>query len=142
VSACSRPPQDPVERLIHDVSVAVESGDVAAIGARLDPDFRGEGGMTKADALATVRRLLAAYERVDVEVYDVSWTPESEDGPRGEGHLSFRVDFSGKPKDVGGLAGLLPATAIHEFDVELAGAEPDPTVRRAAWRPWSRPEAP
>jgi hypothetical protein len=150
VCACGRPPRDPVERLIHDVSAAVESGDVAAVGERLEPDFRGEGGMTKADALAAVRRYLAAYERVDVEVYDVSWAPEGEDeswAPEGEderrdeGRLSFRVDFTGKPRDVGGLAGLLPAAALYEFDLELSGRESHLRVRSAEWRPWSPPDA-
>lgn len=129
-AACGRAPQEPVEGLIHDVSLAVEARDAAAVGERLAQDFRGEGGMTKSDALGVVRRYFAGYERVDVELYDVQREAE---------RLTFRVDFTGKPRDVGGLAGLLPVTAVYEFELELGGEANDLKVQGAAWRPWTPP---
>jgi hypothetical protein len=131
LAACGGPPADPIERLIHDVSEAVEEKDAEAVGKRVAEDFRGVGGMTRTDALATVRRYLLGYESVGVQVFDVQ-RPDAT-------HLSFRVDFTGKPKDVGGLAGLLPSAAVYEFEVELSGEGDALKVRQASWRPWEPP---
>ena len=128
------PPQDPVERLLHELTAAAENRDVAAVGEQLGEDFRGEGGLGKADALATFRRYLAGYDSVAVEVYDVQRAEE--------GYVTFRADFNGKPKDVGGLAGLLPESAIYVFELELDGENGEPKVRRASWRPWTPPPSP
>jgi hypothetical protein len=133
VAACGGPPQDPVEGLIRHVSRAVEDRDAAAVGERVTSDFEG-GGMARAEALATVSRYLAGYDSVGVQVFDVQRLDES--------HLRFRVDFSGKPKDVGGLAGLLPSAAVYQFEVELAGAGNALKIRRASWQPWQPPPSP
>jgi hypothetical protein len=124
---CSRAPKDPVERLLHDLTRASEERDAPGVGARLDEEFKGDGEMTKADAVAMVRRYFAAYDRVEVAILDVQRTDAS--------RIAFRVDFSGKPKDIGGLAGLLPSAAAYAFELELAGAGNALKVRRAAWRP-------
>jgi hypothetical protein len=52
------------------------------------------------------------------------------------------VDFTGKPKEIGGLAGLLPSAAVYEFELELAGEGKSLEVVRASWRPWSPPASP
>lgn len=134
LSACGGAPRDPVERLIQDVSRAVEDRDADAVGRRVAADFQGQGGMARADAVATVRRYLAGYRSVGVQVFDVQRLDDS--------HLRFRVDFTGQPKDVGGLAGLLPSSAVYEFEVELAGEGSQLQVRRADWRPWQPPPSP
>jgi hypothetical protein len=134
LAACGGPPADPIERLIHDVSEAVEDRDADAVGRRVAEDFRGDGGMSRADALGTVRRYFAAYEKVGVQVFDVQ-RPDAT-------HLRFRVDFTGKPKDVGGLAGLLPSAAVYEFEVELVGEGDALKVRQASWRQWQPPPSP
>lgn len=131
LAACGGPPADPVERLIHDVSEAIEDRDAEAVGARVAEDFVGQNGMTRADVIATVRRYLAAYDKVGVQVFEVQRPDDA--------HLKFRVDFTGKPKDVGGLAGLLPSAAVYEFEVELAGAGDALKVRRGTWREWQPP---
>jgi hypothetical protein len=134
LAACGGPPRDPVERLLHDLSSAAEGRDAAAVGERLAEAFRGEGGMTKDEAVATVRKYLAAYDRVGVQIFDV----QRPDAAR----LTFRVDFTGKPKEIGGLAGFLPSAAVYEFDLELAGRGDDLKVAKAAWRPWSPAASP
>ena len=131
LAACGAPPRDPVERLLHDISEAAEDRDAAAVGERLAEDFRGEGGMRRVEAVATLRRYLAGYDRIGVEVYDLQ---RAEDG-----HVTFRADFTGKPKDVGGLAGLLPETAVYEFELELGGEGEELMVQRASWRLWTPP---
>ena len=78
-----------------------------------------------------LRRSLASYDRLGVEIYDLQ---REDDHP-----VTFRADFTGKPKDVGWLAGLLPETAIYAFELELAGEGDELKVRGAAWRPWTPP---
>jgi hypothetical protein len=131
-AACGGPPQDPVDRLIHDVSNAIEDRDADAVGARVADDFEGQGGMTRADVISTVRRYLALYQEVGVQVFAVQRLDET--------HLKFRVDFTGKPKNVGGLAGLVPSAAVYEFEVELTGEGESLKARRGTWREW-RPAA-
>jgi hypothetical protein len=128
-AACGGPPQDPVERLLHDVEGAAEERDAAAVAARLADDFEGEGRLRKAAAAGLLRRYLAGYERVGIEIYDL----QRQEG----GRITLRADFSGKPRDVGGLAGLLPESVLYEFELELAQEGDDLKVRRAAWRPWT-----
>ena len=131
---CGGAPQDPVERLIHDVSEALSARDAEAVGERIAGDFQGDGGMTRADAVATIRRYLAAYDKVAAQVFDVQRLDAT--------HLRFRVDFTGKPKDLGGLAGLLPSSAVYEFEVELVGEGDALKVRRGTWRAWEPPASP
>jgi hypothetical protein len=133
LAACG-PSRDPVERLLHGLSSAAEGRDAAAVGERLAEDFRGENGMTKAEAVATVRQYLAGYDHVGVQLFDVQRP--------GAARVTFRVDFTGKPKEIGGLAGLLPSAAVYEFELELVGEGSDLKVARAAWRPWSPPASP
>jgi hypothetical protein len=129
VAACGGSPRDPVQRLIDDIAKAAESRDAAAVGERLSEDFQGEGGVAKAETIAMARQYLGGYERVTVGVFDLQ---------RGEaGRVKFRVEFAGKPKEVGGLAALLPSTAVYAFELEFAGEGKDLKVRRAAWRPWA-----
>jgi hypothetical protein len=128
LAACGGPPADPVERLIHDVSAAVEDRDAKAVGERMAEDFRGPNAMTRADAVATIGSYLAAYQKVGVQVFDVQRPDEA--------HLRFRVNFTGKAKDVGGLAGLVPSSAVYEFEVELVGAGDALKVRQGSWREW------
>jgi hypothetical protein len=118
-----------VERVIDDISRAAENRDASAVGERLSEDFQGEGGVSKAETIAMVRQYLGGYDRVNVDVFDLQ---------RGEaGRVKFRVEFAGKPKEVGGLSALLPSTAVFEFELEFAGEGRDLEVRRAAWRPWA-----
>jgi hypothetical protein len=131
LAACGGPPQDPVERLLHDVEGAAEDRDAAAVAERLAEDFEGEGRLRKADAVAMLRRYLAGYERVGIEIYEVQ---RQEDG-----RLTLRADFSGKPRDVGGLAGLLAESVLYEFELELAGEGDELKIRRATWRLWAPP---
>jgi hypothetical protein len=134
LTACAGAPKDPVARLIQDVSKAVEERDVTAVASRLAEDFQGQAGLGRADTLATVRRFLAGYDSVGVQVFDERRADES--------HVAFRVNFTGKPKNIGGLAGLLPGSAVYEFELELAGTGADLKVRRASWRPWYPPASP
>ena len=45
----------------------------------------------------------------------------------------FRVQFSGQPRRIGGLDGLLPAASTYSFDVRLV---PDGSLWKVAWAAW------
>jgi len=109
--------KDPVQALIDDLVDAAEDKSAERIGQRLAEDFRGQNGMGRADAVATVRRYLAGYEKVDLEVYDVS----------------FRAEFSGRALSIGGLGGLLPPEAMYRFDLHVVEQGGTWKVERAAW---------
>ena len=126
--------KDPVQALMDDLEAAVEERNADAIRERLAEDFRGQGGVNRAEAVSMIRRYLAGYEKVDVEVYDLQVQ-------RGDGSAdaTFRVEFSGHARSIGGLDGLLPPGAAYRFDlhvVEQAGAW---KVQRAGWEALATP---
>lgn len=127
-------PKDPVQALLDDVVAAGEARDAGAVVEHLAEGFEGTGGMRKAEVRATLQRYFAAYQSVDLTLYDL--TVE-------EGHQArFRMDFSGRPRDVGGLAGLLPSTAVYSFELTLADGPDGLLVDRATWEPWTPPASP
>lgn len=131
VAGCAKQAEDPVQKLVQDLVAAAENKDADAFALRLAPDFAGDGGMTRAEAQSTLRRYFMAYDSVGITVGELK-RPEPT-------RVAFRVVFNGRPKDVGGLAGLLPGEAVYDFELELAGEGETLTVRRAAWRPWEPP---
>lgn len=120
--------KDPVQSLIDDLVEAAEDKSAERIGERLADDFRGQNGMGRADAVAAIRRYLAGYETVDLEVYDVSIQRAD-----GAAEVSFRAEFSGRALSIGGLGGLLPPEALYRFDLRVADLGGTWKVRNAAW---------
>jgi hypothetical protein len=120
--------KDPVQALIDDLVDAAEDKSAERIGERLADDFRGQNGMGRADAVATIRRYLAGYEKVDLEVYDIKVQRAD-----GAADVSFRAEFSGRALSIGGLGGLLPPEALYRFDLRVAEAGGTWKVNTAAW---------
>lgn len=127
--------KDPVLALVDALEAAAEDRSADRFRDLLTEDFHGQGGISRAEATAELRRYFAAYEKVSIEVYDLSVQ-------RGDGSadVSFRVEFTGEALKIGGLGGLLPPGASYRFDlhvVERAGAW---KVQRAAWESVAAPE--
>jgi hypothetical protein len=120
--------KDPVQALVDDLEAAVEARNADGVRERLADDFRGQGGINRAEAVSMIRRYLAGYEKVEVEVYDL-------DVQRGEGSadVKFRIEFSGHALSFGGLAGLLPPGAAYRFDLHVVEQAGGYKVQRAAW---------
>jgi hypothetical protein len=133
-SACRRTPTDPVAAVLADLEAAAEARDAGAVADRLSADLRIAAGGGRTDAVADLKRYFAAYESVAIEVYGV----ESE---RSSGSASVRcvVEFSGRARQLLGLQGLLPPSAVYRFDLELAEEAGTWRVRRAAWAPAEKP---
>jgi hypothetical protein len=126
--------KDPVQALIDDLVDAAEDKSAERIGQRLAEDFRGQNGMGRADAVATVRRYLAGYEKVDLTVYDVNVQRAD-----GGADVSFRAEFSGRALTIGGLGGLLPPEAMYRFDLRVVDAGGTWKVKTAAWEELAPP---
>jgi hypothetical protein len=126
---------DPVQALIDDLVEAAEDKSAERIGERLADDFRGQNGMGRADAVAAVRRYLAGYEKVDLEVYGVSIQRADR-----AADVSFQAEFSGRALSIGGLGGLLPPEALYRFELHVAEQGGTWKVQRAAWEEVAPPD--
>jgi len=122
---------DPVLALVDSLRAAAEDRDAQAIADRFSDDFKGNGSVDKAEAVATLRRYFAAYESVRLAVYDVSVSRRTDT----EADVGFRAEFNGAARRIGGLDGFLPPSAVERFDLRLARRGPDWKVVAADWRP-------
>jgi hypothetical protein len=130
LSGCRSAP-DPVLALVDSLRTAAEDRDAQKVADRLSDDFKGNVTVDKAEAAATLRRYFAAYESVHLVVYDVA-VPRRTDG---EADVSFRVEFKGSARRIGGLDGFLPPSAVERFDLHLARRGSEWKVIAADWRP-------
>ena len=124
-------PRDPVLDLVDSLRQAAEDRDAQAIADRLADDFKGSGGADKAEATATLRRYFAGSESVHLAVYDVTVRGRTEN----QAEVSFRAEFSGSARRIGGLDGFLPPSAVERFDLRLVRRGTDWQVASAEWKP-------
>jgi hypothetical protein len=127
--------KDPVQALVDDLEAAAEDKSADRFRDLLTDDFKGQGGISRAKAAAQLRRYFAAYEKVALEVYDLSVQRAD-----GSADVAFRVEFSGEPLRIGGLAGLLPPGASYRFDLHLVQQPRGFKVQRAAWEAMAPPD--
>lgn len=122
---------DPVREAVDDLARAANRRDAGDVADLLAPDFRSEDGTDRAEAAATVRRYFAAYEKLAVELKDVT-IERSEAAAL----VRFRADLSGKPSKIGGgvLEGLVPSNSSWQFELRLVPVE---GKWKIAWATWS-----
>ena len=131
-AACG-PATDPVRQTIDGIVEGAEERQAAAIVERLSPDFQAADGSGRADADVTLRRYLAAYEKLGVRISDLTI-----ERAEGAARARFRADLTGSPRRIGGLEGLLPEASAYRFDLRLVPAEGGRwLVAWAAWEPAS-----
>ena len=128
VPACSRAPADPVAGLLAELEGAAEARDADRFGARLSPEFRGDHALGRPDAIAQLRRYFAAYESVAIDVYGVE---TERDGPAAR--VRCVAEFSGRARQVLGLEGLLPPSAVYRFALDVSDEDGTWRVRGASW---------
>ena len=54
--------------------------------------------------------------------------------------VSLIVEFSGRPRQIGGLSRFLPSGAIHRFTLELIESEPGLRVHHRRWEVVALPD--
>jgi hypothetical protein len=126
---------DPIQALLNDVEAAVEDRSADAVGAHLSQGFKGAGKITRADALATLRRYMAGYQTISLEVYEVQ-VEQAE----ATASVSLTAEFSGDARRIGGLSGFLPPAALYRFDLELTTEEGRWVIAAAEWKALPPPE--
>lgn len=128
--ACSRAPADPVAALLAELEASAEARDADRFALRLSAAFQGAHRVDRAEALAQLKRYLAAYESVALDVYGVE--VERADGAA---RVRFVVEFSGQARKAFGLEGLLPPSAVYRFELDAADEAGTWRVRGASWEP-------
>ena len=128
--ACSGTPADPVEELRVALEAAAEDRDAERFGERLSESFGGPRSLSRDAALADLRRYFAAPESVDLEVYG-----GEVDRNAGAADVRCVVEFSGRARELGGLRGLLPPSAVYRFELNVADESGVWRVQRASWEP-------
>jgi hypothetical protein len=123
---------DPARRTIDEIVAAAEKRDAGAIVERLAPDFQAADGSGRADAETTLRRYLAAYERLSIRISDLTIERAA-----GAARARFRADLSGTPRQIGGLEGLIPRSSAYRFDLRLAPAA-DGGRWLVSWATWEQ----
>ncbi len=120
--------KDPIAALLAELEQAAEHRDAETVVRHLAPDFRGSGGLARAEVGPLLRRYFAAYEKVNLHVYDIA----TERG-NGKARARFRLDFDGRPLQFGGLGGFLPPSAMYRFDLGLRLVDGRWMVAEAEW---------
>lgn len=123
---------DPARRTIDEIVAAAEKRDAAAVIERLAPDFQAADGSGRSDAEMTVRRYLAAYQRLGVRISDFQIERAA-----GAARARFRAELSGTPRNIGGLEGILPRSSTYRFDLRLAPAS-DGGRWLVTWASWEQ----
>jgi hypothetical protein len=128
--AC-RHESDPVRATLDRVVKAAQARDSRAVVENLTGDYRDAEGQTSADVAATLRRIFAAYEIVDVRLSDLEFdrAPEA-------ARVTFRADFSGQPRRLGGLDHFFPSASTYRFELRLV---PEGNRWKVAWASWQGP---
>jgi hypothetical protein len=129
-AGCSHAPADPVEALLADLEAAAEARDAGRFAERLAPAFHGAHGLGRPEALAQLKRTLAAYESVAIDVYGVE---AERDGSAAR--VRCVVELSGQARRIAGLEGLMPPSAVYRFELDVADEGGGWLVRGATWEP-------
>jgi hypothetical protein len=119
---------DPVEATLNRMRKAAEARDTRSVVDNLTADFREAAGGGTIEVSEALRRYFAAYEIINLKIRDVAIerAPEA-------ARARFLVEFSGRPRRIGGLDGLLPSASTYTFDMRLV---PDGSLWKVAWAAW------
>ncbi len=115
--------KDPVVRTIDRVVEAAEDRDAAEVVESLASTYEG-----RAEVEHELRRYFFGYKRVDITVREL----KSESTAEG-GWATFRVDFSGTPKQAGGLDQFLPRSASYRFALDFVTESGEWKISKAQW---------
>jgi hypothetical protein len=133
-SGCASGPSDPVRALIEELAEAGEDRDADRVLARLSETFRGQEALAKADVAGSLRRYFAAYESIELELFDVE-VQRAEAAAQ----VTARVGFTGQASRAFGLGALLPPSAVYRFDLEAREEGGTWRVTGARWQPLETP---
>src|SRR5450631_392208 len=105
---------DPVKASLDRIVKAVHERDAGAFMDNVAADFSAAQGMTRAEALQTLKQYFAAYAILDVTLRDVT-IERAENAARAR----FTAQLEGQPQKFGGLDAILPRSSAWKFEVRL-----------------------
>ena len=120
-AACAE--KDPVVRTIDHVVEAAEDRDAEEIVESLASTYEG-----RAEVERELRRYLFGYKSVDITVHEL----KSQSTAAG-GWATFRVDFTGVPKEAAGLDQFLPRSATYRFALDFVTESGEWKISKAQW---------
>jgi len=126
LAACAS--KDPVTQLLADLEDALEDQDGDAVAELLTDDFQGTDGTDKATVVGTLRRYLAAYQSLDVDLSKVE-TNRRADSAR----VKFNAKASGIPRELGGLGDMIPRSISYDIDLTLRNESGTWRISQATW---------
>jgi hypothetical protein len=115
---------DPIRATIDQVADAAEDRDVDDVMKHVAASYPG-----RQDVQETLRRYFFGYRSIDVSIKDFT----AERGATTAG-ATFDVEFTGVPKQIGGLDQLLPSAARYRFDVQLVKEGSEWKIESAEYR--------
>jgi hypothetical protein len=121
LAACAK--KDPVVRTIDNVVEAAKDRDAAEVVQSLSSGYEG-----RAEVERELRRYLFGYNSIDITVREL----ESQSTPDG-GWATFRVDFTGVPKQAAGLDQFLPRSATYRFALDFVTESGEWKIAKAQW---------
>jgi hypothetical protein len=129
---CCSEKGDPVKASIDRIVKAAHGRDAGAFMDNVAADFSAAEGMTRAEALLTLKRYFAAYAILDVTLRDVT-IERAENAAR----VRFTAELSGQPQRIGGLDGILPRSSAMKFELRFV---PEGSRWKVAWASWEPAE--
>jgi hypothetical protein len=100
---------DPVRATVDQLAEAAESRDVGDVMKLIATTYPG-----RAEVEQTLRRYFFGYRAIDISIRNFA----AEQGAT-TAAATFEVDFTGVPKEIGGMDQLLPRAARYRFDVQM-----------------------
>ena len=105
---------DPVKASLDRIVQAAHARDARAFMDNVAADFSAAQGMTRAEALQTLKQYFAAYAILDVTLRDLT-IERAENAARAR----FTAQLEGQPQKFGGLDAILPRSSAWKFEVRL-----------------------
>jgi hypothetical protein len=116
--------KDPVVATIDQVTEAAEDRDAEEVMKYVASNYA-----DRAEVQDLLRRYFFAYRTIDVSVQQLESNHSTDSGA-----ATFRVDFLGVPKEIGGLDQIMPRTAVYRFDVDFVVENGQWKISAAEWR--------
>ena len=120
--------EDPIAAVIHSVAEAAEDREAEAVVEHLAAGYAGANG-GRAEVKLALQRYFFAYRVIDVAIHEL----ETQHG-RSEGSATFRVAFTGVPKEIGGMDQFLPRADSYRFHVALVNEAGAWRISSADWQ--------
>ena len=121
VLACHR--GDPVAMTIDKVVDAAEDRDAGEVMKYISSTYE-----NRADVEQTLRQYFFAYRAIDISLSNLKTRRDDR-----EGWASFRLTFAGIPKEIGGIAEMVPRNAVYQFQVWLVPEGGEWKIATARW---------